>query len=100
VAKKSGHEVRVIGRNENHLKKLKAIGAETAIGSVEDLNFLKTAFAGADAVYTMRPPTPASKGLTDYCENIGKNLKEAIEANHIRYVGIRSYNLPLSIISK
>jgi uncharacterized protein YbjT (DUF2867 family) len=82
----SGHQVRIIGRDENHLKQLREMGAETAIGSVEDLNFLKAAFAGVTAVYTMCPPAIVPEGLTEYCEKVGKNYREAIEANHIRYV--------------
>ena len=82
----SGHQVRVIGRDENHLKQLKEMGAETAIGSVDDLDFLETAFAGVNAVYTMCPPAMVPEGLTDYCEKIGKNYREAIERNHITHV--------------
>src|SRR5690242_15505324 len=50
---KAGHQIKVIGRNPEHLSELKAKGVETAIGSVEDPAFVAQAFAGADAVYTM-----------------------------------------------
>jgi uncharacterized protein YbjT (DUF2867 family) len=53
---KAGHGVTVISRNAEHLKPLTSLGAKPAIGSVNDLTFLKTTFAGADAVYTMVPP--------------------------------------------
>ena len=46
---KAGHQVKVIGRNAEHLSELKAKGVETAIGSVEDPAFVAQAFAGADA---------------------------------------------------
>ena len=52
----AGHQVTVIGRNAENLKDLTAAGADSAIGSVEDVAFLTTTFTGADAVYTMVPP--------------------------------------------
>ena len=53
---KAGHDVTVIGRNTENLRSLIELGAKAAIGSVQDVDFLKKAFAGADAVYTMSPP--------------------------------------------
>lgn len=81
-----GHEVTVIGRNEEHLQELKSKGAKTAIGSIEDVDFLKTAFAGADAVYTMVPPVYHAHDWKEYIGEIGKNYAAAIAANNIKYV--------------
>lgn len=83
---KAGHHVTVIGRSKDHLLELINLGATPAIGSVEDAEFLKQAFAGADAVYTMCPPNIHSDGIIDYCEHVGRNYKECIEINNIRYV--------------
>jgi uncharacterized protein YbjT (DUF2867 family) len=79
------HEVTVIGRNAEHLKPLTDKGAKAAIGSVEDTAFLKEAFAGADAVYTMVPPQYAAQSL-DVFQQIGANYAEAIKAAKIKYV--------------
>lgn len=81
-----GHDVKVIGRNELHLAELVRSGAEAAIGSVEDIEFLKKAFAGVDAVYTMCPPAISVNDMAGYSERIGKNYKESIEFNNIPYV--------------
>ena len=81
----AGHEVIVIGRNEEHLKTLTSKGAKAAIGEVEDTAFLKSAFAGADAVYTMYPPQYASMDLNAYGELAAK-YAVAIKANGIKYV--------------
>lgn len=51
-----GHSVTVISSSPNKQKEIEAIGAEAAIGSIEDVGFLVKAFTGADAVYTMLPP--------------------------------------------
>jgi uncharacterized protein YbjT (DUF2867 family) len=83
---KAGHQVTVIGRNENNLSELVAAGAKAAIGSVEDLAFLTKAFAGADAVYTMVPPNFAPVDWKAYIGSIGKNFAGAIAANNIQYV--------------
>src|SRR5690606_16421258 len=50
-----GHSVTVISSNPEKQKEIEAIGAKAAIGSIEDINFLITTFAGADAVYCMIP---------------------------------------------
>jgi len=82
----AGHNVTVIGRNAEHLKDLVAKGATAAIGSVEDVEFLKKAFIGADAVYTMVPPNYSANDLKEFIGRIGKNYAEAIAANKIRFV--------------
>lgn len=82
----AGHEVMVIGRNAENLKELTDKGAKAAIGSVDDVSFLKRAFAGADAVYTMVPPVYDVKDWKAYIGQIGKNYADAIQANNIKYV--------------
>lgn len=81
----AGQEVTVIGRNAEHLVPLTDKGAKAAIGSIEDTAFLKKAFAGADAVYTMVPPQYAAQSLDAYGQ-IGAHYAEAIKANNIKYV--------------
>jgi uncharacterized protein YbjT (DUF2867 family) len=82
----AGHEVTVIGRNAEHLKELTSKGAKAAIGSIEDLDFLKQAFAGADAIYTMVPPTFNVTDWKAHIGQVGKNYADAIQANNIKYV--------------
>jgi len=81
-----GHQVTVIGRNAVNIKTLVDKGAKAAIGSVEDVNFLIKAFAGADAVYTMVPPNMSATDWKSWIEQIGKNYAEAIKANGIKHV--------------
>jgi uncharacterized protein YbjT (DUF2867 family) len=81
-----GHEVTVIGRTKENMEDLVRSGARPAIGSLEDVDFVKKAFMGADAVYTMCPPNVHTTDLAGYCESIGKNFKESIEINNIPYV--------------
>ena len=83
---KSGNQVTVIGRNAEHLSALKQQGATVAVGSVEDVDFLKKTFAGADAVYTMVPPHLAATDWKSWIATIGKNYADAIAANNVKYV--------------
>jgi len=83
---KAGHQVKVIGRNAEHLNELKAKGVETAIGSVEDPAFVAQAFAGADAVYTMVPPNFATNDLKAHIAKVGKIYADALRANKTKYV--------------
>ena len=82
----AGHKVTVIGRDENHLNELADTGAQKAIGTLEDVQFLKKAFAGADAVYTMCPPNFMTSDLKGFYEGLGKNYAEAILATGIQYL--------------
>jgi uncharacterized protein YbjT (DUF2867 family) len=81
-----GHDVTVIGRSREHLEELVKCGAHSAIGSVEDVEFVKKAFEGADAVFTMCPPNISTTDMAGYSESIGKNYKESIELNRIPHV--------------
>jgi uncharacterized protein YbjT (DUF2867 family) len=82
----AGHQVTVIGRNEDHLQELVQAGIQTAIGSLEDLPLLKQVFSGADAVYTMVPPNPISNDQIGFHEKLGVNYAEAIKHAGIQYV--------------
>lgn len=83
---KAGNDVTVIGRNAEHLKPLTDLGATAAIGSVKDSGFLKTAFAGAEVVYTMAPPDYTVADLKKNIAEVGKSYADAIRANNIKYV--------------
>ena len=80
------HDVTVIGRSAENVKSLTDKGAKTAIGSVEDIEFLKKAFAGADAVYTMSPPNYNTNDMKASIAEVEKNYVEALKANNIKYV--------------
>jgi uncharacterized protein YbjT (DUF2867 family) len=82
----AGQEVKVIGRNADNLKDLVRKGAVAAIGSVEDVDFLKKSFAGADAVYTLVPPNLRVADWKGYIGQIGINYTNAIRSSTIKHV--------------
>jgi uncharacterized protein YbjT (DUF2867 family) len=76
-----GHQVTVISSNPDRQKDIEALGAQSAIGSLEDADFLTAVFTGADAVYTMVPPGnyfDLNLDLLAYYEKLGKRYAQAI----------------------
>lgn len=83
---KDGHSVTVISSNNNRAAEITAMGATPAIGSVTDIAFLTATFTGADAVYTMVPPTWDATDWKAHIHNIGKNYAAAIKASGVQRV--------------
>lgn len=83
---KAGHQVTVIGRSEANLTELVEAGATAAIGSIEDVAFLTSAFTGADAVYTMVPPKWDAADWKTYIAGIDKNYADAIKTAGVAHV--------------
>ena len=82
----AGHQVKVITSNKDRVAAIEALGARAAVGSVEDQDFLKTAFAGADVVYTMVPPKWDAADWKAHIGAVGINYAAAIKANGIKWV--------------
>src|SRR6478609_898234 len=83
---KAGHQVTIITSNADKVKEIETLGAKAAVGSVQDSSFLKSIFAGADAVYIMIPP---NFGVTDwlaYQKQVADNYTSAIKASQIKNV--------------
>ncbi|GGM94147.1 hypothetical protein GCM10010967_29180 [Dyadobacter beijingensis] len=59
----AGHSVTVISSNPSKKAPIEDLGAEAAIGSVQDEAFLESAFAGGDVAYLM---IPSDFSLNDY----------------------------------
>lgn len=60
---KAGHEVLVISSNTAKKEQIESLGAQAAIGSVQDTAFLESAFQGGDVAYLM---IPSDFALADY----------------------------------
>jgi uncharacterized protein YbjT (DUF2867 family) len=81
-----GHSATVISSKPDKTPQIEALGATAAIGSVEDVGFLIKTFTGADAVYTMVPPTSDAPDWKGFIHQIGKNYAEAIKASGVKKV--------------
>ena len=83
---KAGNDVTVITSKQENVSAIEALGAKAAIGSVEDVEFLIKTFTGADAVYTMVPPTYTATDWKAHIGKIGENYAAAIKTTGIKYV--------------
>lgn len=83
---RAGNEVRVITSSTDRVAEIEKLGAKAHVGQVQDISFLKKAFSGADAVYTMIPPIWQTNNWRASQNEIGKRYVEAIEAAGVKYV--------------
>jgi uncharacterized protein YbjT (DUF2867 family) len=81
----NGKQVRVVGRNANHLRQFTDRGAEAAIADMADAAALARAFKGAEAVYAMIPPNLAAPNVYAYDEQITSALASALANARIRH---------------
>ena len=76
-----GHSVTIISSKVDRQKEIETIGAEAAIGTIDDPDFLATTFKGADIVYTMVPPVnffDPNLDIIAYYVQLANNFKQAI----------------------
>ena len=82
-----GHTLTVISSSEGRKKQIEALGANAAIGSLEDTDFLTQIFTGAEAVYCMVPPNyEGEPDIVNYYERLGKNYVEAVKKSGVKRV--------------
>ena len=81
-----GKKVRVLGRSTDRLNKLASLGAEPFAADLTDKQALATAFAGAEAVYVMIPPDPASSDPRGYQDRVTEAVASALEQNRVKHV--------------
>ncbi len=94
---KQGHIITLISSNPERKTKIEHLGANAAIGSLADSNFLTAAFSGADAVYCMIPPNYEEQDQIEYYKAIGESYKRAIlETGVKRIVHLSSYGAHLA----
>ncbi|WP_298741287.1 NmrA family NAD(P)-binding protein [uncultured Chitinophaga sp.] len=93
---KQGHSVTVISSSPEKQQAIRDLGAQAAIGSVEDTAFLSKTFTGADAVYCMNPPRFSVADQISYYQHIGSCYAEAIAQSGIkRVIYLSSYGAHL-----
>ncbi|NIG54820.1 NAD(P)H-binding protein [Chitinophaga sp. Cy-1792] len=87
-----GHDVTIISTNPAKTAIINELGGTAAIGSIDDVDFLCKAFAGADAVYCMVPPNFREPDPVAYYIRITNNYAKAIQAAQVkRAVYLSSY---------
>ncbi|MBS7254151.1 NmrA family NAD(P)-binding protein [Flavobacterium branchiicola] len=82
----SGNEVTVISSSSDRSSEIEQLGAKPAIGSVNDVAFLKNAFDGADAIFAMTPPNMGGNNIISNTVAAGHAFAEAIKDAQIKRV--------------
>jgi len=81
----TGHEVKVITSNAERASGIKQLGARPLVGSVQDYEFVKQAFAGSDAAYLMIPPNFGATDLKQYIRTVGEHYANALKETGVKY---------------
>lgn len=81
-----GHSVTVISSNPGKQVAIEALGANAAIGTMEDVEFLTEAFTGVDAVYCMLAPY-GNFGDPDNSANTVIKLADTVAGNYVTAIG-------------
>lgn len=82
----AGHTVSVITSKSDKKEAIEKLGASALVGSLEDGDFLKSAFAGADAVYLMIPTKWDVTNWIEYQTSLVVNMVNAVKANSVKNV--------------
>lgn len=91
-----GHDVTIISSKAGKQQEIETLGAKAAVGSVEDVEFLKTAFAGADAVYGMTPPNFGVTDMIGYYTGVANAYAQAVKSAGVKnIVYLSSYGADL-----
>jgi uncharacterized protein YbjT (DUF2867 family) len=86
----AGHDVTVISSTTGKKSDIELLGANAAIGSVEDVSFLKNAFKDADVAYLMIPSSFAIEDYIKFQHQVADNYLEALKGSSIKHVVLLS----------
>lgn len=82
----AGHEVTVITSTHERVQQIEKSGAKAGVGSVDDADFLKDVFNGAEAIFAMTPPNLGGSNVVVNTVNAGKAFAKAIKETGINRV--------------
>ncbi|MBC7797233.1 MAG: NAD(P)H-binding protein, partial [Pyrinomonadaceae bacterium] len=95
----NNHIVTVISSKPEKQKQIEEMGAEAAIGSLENAEFVANSFRGADLVYCMVPPAnyfDHNLDLSYYYRSLGNNFSQAIiKSNVSRVINLSTFGADL-----
>jgi uncharacterized protein YbjT (DUF2867 family) len=83
---KKGKKVRAIDRDTFKLRELSHKGATPLAGDLNDPEFVKTAFKGAEAVVCIIPADNHNNDYRTYARNISKSYADSVRKNKVKNV--------------
>ena len=82
----SNQQVRVVGRNPEHLQSLTRRGAEAFTADATDPAALTNAFKGAEAAYVLIPPNVTTNDVRGFQERISDAIAAAVRNAGVKHV--------------
>ncbi|MFC6176434.1 SDR family oxidoreductase [Companilactobacillus huachuanensis] len=83
---KQGHQVTVVSHSDKRKKEIEDLGAKAAIGSMQDVEFLTSAFNDADEIYLMISGANQDEDMIDSARQQSKIFKTAIINSGVKHV--------------
>jgi uncharacterized protein YbjT (DUF2867 family) len=80
-----GQKVRVIGRSADRLQPLVDQGAEAFVADLSDAAALRKAFTGAQGVYLVIPPNPASNDFRAEQDRVSSAFAQALKDSGVKH---------------
>ena len=74
------HDVTIISNNADRQKEIETLGANAAIGSIDDVDFLTQVFTGADVAYLMEPSVNMFDPTIDLLKHYEKICEKYVQA--------------------
>src|SRR5690349_16362694 len=81
----AGHEVKVVTSSPERATEIEQLNAIPLVGSIEDYEFVKKAFAGSEAVYLTIPPNFGTTDLKQYIKTVGEQYAGALKETGLKY---------------
>ncbi|HEV3027671.1 MAG TPA: NmrA family NAD(P)-binding protein [Planctomycetota bacterium] len=81
-----GHEVRALGRDKTRLAALASKGAKTKTAAFDDAAGLTEALKGADAAFTMIPPSYGEDRFSAWQDRSGEAIAKAVSKGGVKHV--------------
>jgi len=81
-----GHEVRALGRDKTKLAALASKGAKTRTAAFDDAAALTEAFRGAEAAFTMIPPSYGEDDFSAWQDRSGEAIAKAVSKAGVKHV--------------
>ncbi len=82
----AGQDITVISSSASKKANIEELGANAAIGSMTDLDFLVETFEGADAVFLMTPPNMGGINIVEKTVSVAKNYAEAVKRTGVKKI--------------
>ena len=83
---REGHQVTVVSSSESRRTDIEQEGATAAIGSLDDVAFLRATCQDADAIFAMTPPNYTEVDIVGYYRRIATSYVEALSDSSVRRV--------------